>query len=95
VFTTPVNGIGPVMENLVRHVEFQEQLERESIMLAAGPNLTDDEQNWEGEGVLVIRAASLVEARAIGAKDPMHRSGVPATDRSNWIANALDDRVTR
>jgi hypothetical protein len=28
VFTTPVNGIGPVMENLVRHLEFQEQLER-------------------------------------------------------------------
>jgi uncharacterized protein len=74
VFTTPVNGIDPVMENLARHLEFQEQLEREGIMFAAGPNWTDDEPNWEGEGMVVIRAASLVEAQAIAAKDPMHRA---------------------
>ena len=64
MFTTPVNGIGPVMENLVHHLEFQEQLEREGIMFAAGPNWTDDEQNWDGEGMVLIRAASLIEARS-------------------------------
>ena len=87
VFTTPVNGIGPVMKNLVPHLEFQEQLEREDIMFAAGPNWTDDEQNWEGEGMVVIRAASLVEAQAIAAKDPMHQSGARKFTVRPWLVN--------
>jgi uncharacterized protein len=87
VFTTPVNGIGPVMENLVRHLEFQEQLEREGIMFAAGPNWTDDEQNWDGEGMVVIRAASLGEAQAIAARDPMHLSGARSYRVRPWLVN--------
>jgi uncharacterized protein len=87
VFTTPVNGIGPVMENVVRHLEFQEQLQREGIMFAAGPNWTDDEQNWKGEGMVVIRAASLVEAQAIAAKDPMHQSGARKFTVRPWLVN--------
>ena len=87
VFTTPVNGIGPVMENVVRHLEFQEQLQREGIMFAAGPNWTDDEQNWEGEGMVVIRAASLVEAQAIAAKDPMHESNARKFRVRPWLVN--------
>ena len=87
VFTTPVNGIGPVMENLARHLEFQEQLEREGIMFAAGPNWTDNEQNWEGEGMVVIRAASLVEAQATAAKDPMHQSGARKFTVRPWLVN--------
>jgi uncharacterized protein len=87
VFTTPVNGIGPVMENLARHLEFQEQLEREGIMFAAGPNWTDDEQNWDGDGMVVIRAGSLVEAQAVAAKDPMHQSGARSYRVRPWLVN--------
>ena len=54
VFTRPANGIGPVMENLAAHLAFQERLESDGIMFAAGPNWTDDEQAWEGDGMVVI-----------------------------------------
>jgi uncharacterized protein len=87
VFTSPVNGIGPVMENLARHLEFQEKLEREGIMFAAGPHWTDDEQRWEGEGMVVIRAASLAEARLIAAEDPMHKSGARSYRVRPWLVN--------
>jgi uncharacterized protein len=87
VFTSPVNGIGPVMDNLARHLEFQEKLEREGIMFAAGPHWTDDEQRWEGEGMVVIRAASLAEARAIAAEDPMHKSGARSYRVRPWLVN--------
>ncbi len=56
VSTRPINGIGPVMENLAVHLTFQEELERDGIMFAAGPNWTDDEQTWEGDGTVVLRA---------------------------------------
>jgi uncharacterized protein len=87
VFTTPVNGIGPVMENLDRHLEFQEQLEREGIMFAAGPNWADDEKSWQGDGMVVVRAKSLAEAREIAARDPMHKNGARKFTVRPWLAN--------
>ena len=32
-------------------------------MFAAGPNWTDDEKSWEGDGMVVVRAKSLAEAK--------------------------------
>ncbi len=87
VSTRPVNGIGPVMENIENHLAFQERLERDGIMFAAGPNWTDDEQSWEGDGTVVIRATSLAEAREIAAQDPMHSSGARAFTVRPWLVN--------
>ena len=87
ISTRPVNGIGPVMENLAVHLAFQEHLEREGIMFAAGPNWTDDEQAWEGDGTVVIRAASLEQAREIAGRDPMHRNGARTFTVRPWFVN--------
>lgn len=72
VFTT---GIEPVMRNVKKHLEFQVMLEKQGIMFAAGPNWTDNEKSWEGDGMVVIRAKSLAEATEIIKRDPMHKSG--------------------
>ena len=87
VSTRPVNGIGPVMENLAVHLAFQEQLERDGIMFAAGPNWTDDEQAWEGDGTVVLRAGSLEEAKQIVARDPMHTNGARTFTVRPWLIN--------
>ena len=87
VSTRPVNGIGPVMQNIEAHLAFQEKLERDGIMFAAGPNWTDDEQSWEGDGTVVIRASSLAEAREIAAQDPMHSSGARSFTVRPWLVN--------
>ena len=87
VFTTPVNGIEPVMANIKAHLEFQTTLEREGIMFAAGPHWTDDETSWEGEGMVVIRAGSLAEARKIAERDPMHKSGARRFVVRPWFVN--------
>lgn len=87
VSTRPANGIGPVMENLAVHLSFQEELERDGIMFAAGPNWTDDMQEWEGDGTVVYRAESLDEAKAIAARDPMHMSGARTFTVRPWFVN--------
>src|SRR5262249_48584263 len=69
------NGIGPVMKNVKEHLAFQVRLEKEGIMFAAGPNWTDDEKSWDGDGMVVIRANSLADAKKIMERDPMHKSG--------------------
>lgn len=87
IFTTPADGLGPVFANLEEHLKFQVQIEREGIMYAAGPMWTDDEQSWEGEGMVVVRAASRDEAITIAERDPMHRSGARTFKVRPWLIN--------
>lgn len=87
IFTTPTNGLGPVFANLEAHLEYQVRIEREGIMFAAGPLWTDDEQSWEGEGLVVVRAASRHEAVAIAERDPMHISGARSFKVRPWLIN--------
>ena len=95
-FTTPANGLGPVMENLEDHLKFQMELEQKGVMFGAGPFWTEDEQRWEGEGMIIIRAGSLVEARKIAALDPMHASGARTFTIRPWLMNegAVTMKVT-
>jgi uncharacterized protein len=87
VFTTPTQGLGPVMQNLEEHLKFQIDLERRGIMFGAGPFWSDDEKRWEGEGMVIIRAGSLAEAKEIAARDPMHKSGARSFTVRPWLLN--------
>ncbi len=87
VFTTPTNGMGPVMENLEPHLEFQVKLERDGIMFGAGPFWADNEVDWNGEGMVLIRADSLAHAKEIAASDPMHASGARSFTVRPWLLN--------
>lgn len=87
VFTRPTQGIGPIMENLGVHLAYQEKLETDGIMFAAGPNWTDDGKEWEGDGMVVYRASSMEEASAIAAADPMHASGARSFTVRPWLVN--------
>lgn len=86
-FTKPANGLGPVMENLEDHLKFQVELEQKGIMFGAGPFWTDDEERWEGEGMIIIRAGSIAEARKIAESDPMHASGARTFTLRPWLLN--------
>ena len=87
IFTTPANDIAPVLENLQRHLEYQESLEQRGVMFAAGPHWSDDEQRWEGDGMVVVRAGSLAEAEGIAKDDPMHASGARRYRVRTWLVN--------
>ncbi len=87
IFTTPTDGMEPIFANLDAHLNFQVSLEREGILYAAGPMWTDDEQSWEGEGLVVVRANSRDEAVAIAERDPMHRAGAREFRVRPWMIN--------
>lgn len=87
VFTSPTNGLGPVMENIEGHLKFQVQLEQDGIMVGAGPFWADDEHTWNGEGMVIIRAQSLAHAKEIADRDPMHASGARSYKIRPWLLN--------
>ena len=76
-----------MLENLQRHLDYQESLEQRGVMFAAGPHWSDDEQRWEGEGMVVVRAGSFAEAEAIAQEDPMHASGARRYRVRPWLVN--------
>ena len=87
IFTRPVSGMGPVMEILEDHLQYQISMEKDGTLFAAGPFWTDDEQQWRGEGMVVVRAKSLEAARAIAEKDPMHAAGARTFEVRPWLIN--------
>lgn len=87
VFTNPTNGLDPVLKNIEEHLKFQVDLEKRGIMFGAGPFWDDDEKNWSGEGMVIIRAESLAAARKIADQDPMHKSGARRFTVRPWLLN--------
>ena len=87
IFTVPTAGIEPILQTLEEHLAFQMQLERDGVMYAAGPMWSDDEREWNGDGMVVVRAGSRQEAIAIAERDPMHRSGARKFTVRPWMIN--------
>jgi uncharacterized protein YciI len=85
IYTKPANGLGPVMEKIDEHLKFQISLEEQGIMFGAGPMWTDDETEWRGEGLVIIRAKNLADAKSIAAQDPMHSSGARVCEVRPWL----------
>ena len=93
IFTTPTDGLGPIFAGMEEHLAFQVALEAEGVLFAAGPLWTDDEKSWRGEGMVIVRAASVAEATAIAERDPMHRSGARSFRVRPWMINEGSMRV--
>lgn len=87
VVTTPTNGLGPVMANLEPHLKYQVSLEEQGVMFGAGPLFLDNEIDWAGEGMVIIRAESLAEATRIASEDPMHSCGARSFKVRPWLLN--------
>jgi len=87
IFTKPANGMKAVMENLEEHLKFQVSLEKNGVMFGAGPFWEDNEIDWNGEGMVIIRANSLDHAKEIASTDPMHQSGARNFTVRPWLLN--------
>jgi len=87
ILTTPTRGPEAVLKDLRPHIEYQDSLIKRGILFASGPTWTDDEQQWNGEGMIVVRAASLSEAETIAREDPMHASGARSFRIRPWLVN--------
>lgn len=94
IFTTPVAGWGPIRENLDAHIAHQLALEDQGVMFGAGPLCTDDGRYCDGEGMIIIRAASMAAAREIADRDPMHSSGARTYHIRPWILNEGSVSIT-
>ena len=87
VESTPGEKPEAVPANLAAHLEYQRKMELAGRLVLAGPMSDDTGEQMQGVGLIIYRAASLDEARAIAEADPMHVSGARTFRLRRWLVN--------
>jgi uncharacterized protein YciI len=70
------------------HLDHQVALEARGVLFAAGPLFEEGAPRFPPErGLIVVRASSYADARAIAESDPMHRAGLRRYRIRRWLVN--------
>lgn len=87
VESAPTVDPGSLQETLPAHLEYQRTLEERGALMFAGPLSDASGEAMSGGGLIVYRAGSLDEARALAEADPMHREGKRSFTLRRWLIN--------
>ena len=85
--STPAKAPEDVKASLPDHLAYQAELERAGKLAFAGPMSDETGDHMEGVGLIIYRAASLEEARALADADPMHQTGARSYVMRRWMIN--------
>lgn len=72
---------------LPEHLAYIGTLESSGALMFAGPMSDPSGARNDGDGMLVLRAASLEEATDLAANDPMHTTGTRSFTVRKWLIN--------
>lgn len=87
VTSTPAGDPEAVKAALPDHLAYQKQMEERGALVMAGPVSDETGTEMIGAGMILYRAASMDEARAIAEADPMHGTGARAFTLRKWLVN--------
>lgn len=85
--STPAEGGPPVPEVLPEHLAYQREQEIAGNLVLAGPMSDLSGEMMEGAGMILYRAASLEDAKALADADPMHAKGARTYVLRKWLVN--------
>lgn len=92
VTTTPARS--PEIQKLLPdHLEYQVRLERGGKLFGAGPYFEEGDDLPSG-GMIILRAQSVAEARALADADPFHAAGLRTYTIRKWMMNEGSMTVT-
>lgn len=88
IFSEPTSEWGAAHRHEIHHehLAHQYEIERRGIMFAAGP-FVDEAGKPMGPGMIIIRANSEAEARAVADADPYHSKGYRKYRLQRWMMN--------
>ncbi len=88
VYETTLVGTPEEFQNTVSdHLDYQVKLENKGIMFGAGPITEEGYTDHPTSGLIIIRANSFEEAKAIADADPFHARGVRTYKLRKWTLN--------
>ena len=87
VQSVPAGDPAAVKAALPDHLAYQARMEAEGKLALAGPMSDESGQEMIGMGLIVYRASSMREARALAEADPMHKCGARTFTLRKWLVN--------
>ena len=87
VHSRPVMNAEQIEETLGEHLDYQKKLEVEGHLFGAGPLADEQGAVWSMEGMIILRAENLDEARRLAENDPMHLTGKKEFTIRPWLLN--------
>lgn len=69
------------------HLAYQKHMEADGRLVMAGPLSDEAGTEMSGGGLIIYRAGSLAEARALAEADPMHAKGKRVFTLRAWLVN--------
>jgi len=87
VTTKPVKPPEALQATLPDHLAYQAEQESQGNLVFAGPLSDESGTQMQGEGMIIYRAASLDDAKALADGDPMHAGGVREYTIRKWLVN--------
>ncbi len=85
--STPQKAPDEVKSVLPDHLAYIQSLEVSGQLMMAGPLSDETGEEMQGAGMLVLRASSMDEARALAENDPMHSTGARSFILRRWLVN--------
>lgn len=92
--STPEKAPDEIAKVLPDHLAYIGSLETSGKLMFAGPLSDETGERMEAMGMLVLRAGSLEEARALAEGDPMHKTGARSFVLRRWMINEGSVTVT-
>lgn len=86
VYETVVVSPALTQEHFNAHLDYQIHLEKTGVLYGAGP-LYDGDTGRPSAGLVIVRAESMEQAKAIADADPMHASGARSYSMRRWKLN--------
>jgi uncharacterized protein YciI len=87
VQSVPAKTPEDLKANLPDHLAYQSKLEQAGTLMFAGPMSDETGTQMQGMGLIIYRAASFEDARAIAQADPMHSTGARSFTLRKWMIN--------
>lgn len=87
VISTPAAAPEVVKQHLPAHLDYQSTLERQGALAFAGPLSDETGMQMQGMGLVIYRAATFEDARALAEADPMHAAGARTYTLRRWLVN--------
>jgi uncharacterized protein len=84
--TRPARPLVELEQHLDSHKAYLSGLERDGMLLAAGP-LLGEEARYDGNGLIVFRAKTREEAQQLADNDPFHARGLRRYELFPWQVN--------
>lgn len=94
VESSPSGAAEAVKAMLPSHLKYQAEIEASGALFMAGPLSDDSGEVMSGGGMIIYRAGSFADARALADADPMHSSGARSYRMRRWLVNEGQLRLT-